>query len=630
MNIKLPCYPLVTIDPFMSIWSKTERLYESDTILWCNIKKRMSGIIVIDGKDYRFMGLGNEPVIEQTNLDVTPLITTYTFQNEHIILTVKFWTPLFVDDLYQLSLPCSFIECNAKSADGKTHRVIVKISLGKEFCYDKIPKPITRKVVNQGGLDFAVMCRKAQKPASKSGDLVSADWGYICLHGEHIASSFVTESGISAYGEAEETCRFIIAYDDIKSIEYMGKKYSGLWTERYHSIGNAIKYCNDNNDKLYQKALLWNDRILHDARDFGEDYQAILTAAYRQILAGHKLIRNDKGELLYFSKECNSNGCINTVDVSYPAIPFFLIYKPELIKGMMTGIFEFSRMNVWKFDFAPHDIGTYPIANGQAYGLYNTYNTFKSSIYKLRRDVYNFNSQMPVEECGNMLIMAYTHFLYSGDSSVIEGNYDILLKWAEYLKNVGIELQNQLCTDDFAGHSEKNINLAIKGIMGLAAFSKISDAMNIPNTFMETAQDYANELMKFALPNGSLPFAEGDADTWSLKYNLVWDKLLQFNLFSKDLYKAEIEVYHTKINKYGVPLDYRKAFTKTDWMMWASALDDGEETTKVLAKAIRKFLAETVDKVCFSDWIDTDAPTHHEFNHRTVQGGLWLPILMKK
>lgn len=630
METKLPCYPLITIDPFMSIWSKTRKLNESDTVLWCGIKKRMLGTVTVDGKAFRFMGLGSEPVIEQTDVNVLPSATIYTFENEYIRLTVEFWSPNNVDNLYELSMPCSFIECAAVSIDGAPHRVIVNISLDKEFCFDRISKPIERKKVTQNGITYAVMGRKNQKPLCKSGDGVSADWGYICLFSENVSENPVLKNGISAEAEAEDVCRFIIAYDDVKSIEYFGKQYSSLWTERFINIGNAIKYCADNYDNLYQKAKNWDNKIYTDSAPFGEDYQFILTAAYRQILAGHKLFKDENGEILYFSKECHSNGCINTVDVSYPAVPFFLIHKPELVRSMLTGVFEFARKKIWKFDFAPHDIGTYPIANGQAYGLYNSSQIFKRNIHKKNNNAYNFNSQMPVEECGNMLLMAYAHFIYSADKTLIEKNYDLLFKWAEYLKVVGIELQNQLCTDDFAGHSEKNINLAIKGIMGLAAFSKISEAMNIKNnTYMETAQKYADMLMKFALPNGTLPFAEGDKNTWSLKYNLAWDILLDFNLFNNDLYKAECEFYKKKANKYGVPLDYRKSFTKTDWMMWASVLDESGESTKLFALLIRKFLEDSHDGACFSDWINTDRPTHVGFSHRTVQGGLWMPVLMK-
>ena len=629
--MKLPCYPLVTIDPFMSIWSKTEKLYDSDTILWCNIKKAMKGLVTVDGKRYRFMGLGDEPVIEQKSVCTSAFFTEYTFESKAISLTVKFWTPLFVDDLIMLSTPCSFVECTYNNIDKDAHSVRIDISLDCEFCYDRKKKPIKKEIRHHNTIDYAQMGRKKQKPLYRSGDGVSADWGYFCIQGDEVSSDSASLNGISAGAFIRDKAVFVIAYDDVKSIEYMGKKYDGYYKTKFYDIGNAIEYCVTNYDSLYEKALEWNDRIYNDATYFSTDYADMISCAYRQVLAGHKLFENDNGDLLYFSKECHSNGCINTVDVSYPAIPFFLIYKPELVKGMMTGIFEFASTDAWKYDFAPHDIGTYPIANGQIYGQYKIFeNQFaKRRMYLHKRNAYNYKSQMPVEECGNMLIMAYSYFVYSGDDSVIKDNYAMLEKWAKFLVNAGIELENQLCTDDFAGHSEKNINLAIKEIMGIGAFSKICDALGIENDYFSTAQKYADNLIKYALADGTLPFALNQKDTWSLKYNLVWDRLFSFNLFSKDLYMAESKKYLSKLDTYGVPLDYRKSFTKTDWMLWAAMLDDSGESVSAFSEAINKYLADTDDVACFSDWINTDKPKHEGFNHRTVQGGLWMPVLFK-
>lgn len=631
-KIVLPSYPLITIDPFMSIWSPSDTLYGSDTQIWHGQKKRLYGDVLIDRTNsYRFMGVpeNGEEIIPQTDLDVTPLITAYTFQNETLKLTVKFWTPLIIDDIYKLSLPVSFIDYEAEFLDGKNHEFEILIGADREFCFNKRKKkPAGGEINLDDNTSFAFMGCKSQTPLRKSGDGVSADWGYIYLTGDKGSCGF-DQSGIHSIIEKTKGT-FVFAFDDVKSIEYMGTQYPCLWTEKFGDIKTVIKYARDSHDELLKDAQRINNTILADSEKFGESYQHILAAAYRQVLAGHKLFRDQNGEILYFSKECHSNGCINTVDVSYPAVPLFLLYNPSLLKGMITGIFEFARLNAWGYDFAPHDIGRYPIANGQVYGHKNSPFLPKRKIYLETKCHCSFSSQMPVEECGNMLALAFLHYRFTGDKSAIEKNYDMLEKWANYLVNAGVVLENQLCTDDFAGHSEKNINLAVKGVLGIAFFGKISEALGKKTDMAKIARTYAKQLCEFALPDGTLPFAVGDKDTWSLKYNMVWDKILGLSLFPEELYKAESRKYKEKLSAYGVPLDYRKSLTKTDWMMWAAVLDEAGENVPLFAEKIEKYLADTKETWVFSDWIDTIEPFSYSFHHRTVQGGLWMPVLADK
>lgn len=631
--MKLPSYPLITVDPFFSIWSKSDLLYESNTVLWCGIEKRLKGTLSVDNNLYRFMGKGVEPhTIPQTSVDVTPYITAYTFKNDLLTFTVKFWTPLLLDDLYDLSLPCSFIEYELAFNDDEEHNVDISLYMNEDFCYNQKKKAIAKEIVSTSAGNAAKMgCRK-QKPLHKSGDVTSADWGCFYLFGGAVSTdSFGIHTAHKATVKGSAAFTDIAAYDDIYSIEYMGTKYRALWTERHKSIEEAIAYCSENRNILFNRLLEQNKLILSGTEDFDESYRAILTTAARQVLAAHKLFRNCKGELLYFSKECNSNGCINTVDVTYPAIPMFLLYRPELVKAMLTGIFEFSRNAAWKHDFAPHDIGQYPIANGQVYGIYRLYNHKKKSVYKMKKDVINPNCHMPIEECGNMLITSYVYYLVTKDKSQLEENFDLLKKWANYLIRCSVVLENQLCTDDFAGHSEKNVNLAIKSIMGIACFSEIAKLTGNEDNSLEIAKQYADELTRLSkTENGWLAFSIGNEESWSLKYNLVWDRLLGFNLFDKSIYKAETEKYHTVINKYGTPLDYRKDFTKTDWMLWASCLDETAATTNAFSECILNYLADTKDKNCFTDWYDTVKATECCFNHRSVQAGLWMPVLKKK
>lgn len=624
MNIKLPTYPLITVDPFFSIWSKSQKLYESDTILWCDIKKPVRGYLTVDGQIYRFMGAGEEAVIEQKSIDVSPYITTYVFENEKVRLTAKFWTPLLLDDLYMLANICSYIDTEVEVRDGEEHSVSVKITADEMLCCGKTKSDVVKTTESFEELSAVRMGKIKQRPLHASGDGVAADWGYIYMcGGKALAEAEGVASEHSAVIKDKASFSTIIAYDDAYSIVYFGEKLRGLWTEKFENAMQSIAYCANHRDELFASILTQEEKILSDAEPFGEAYQKILSAASRQVLAAHKLVRDNGGNLLYLSKECHSNGCINTVDVSYPAIPMYLLYNPELVKAMLTGVFRFAHSSMWKYDFAPHDIGRYPLANGQVYGL--------AGGYKIKKPRYFLKFQMPVEECGNMLIMTYAYYKASGDKQLLEKYFDTLNKWADYLTAKGVVLDTQLCTDDFAGHSKKNVNLAIKGIMGIACFHRICEALGKDSHYMDKARANAKELTELCRQtNGArayLPFALDDKETWSLKYNMVWDKIFGFGLFDECIYRAESEMYRTVINKYGVPLDHRKNFTKTDWMIWASCLDETGENTGLISEAIVKFLENTPSLVCFTDWYDTKTAKQSGFNHRSVQAGLWMAIL---
>ena len=134
-------------------------------------------------------------------------------------------------------------------------------------------------------------------------------------------------------------------------------------------ILQAFENLRDNYDTIMDQCRALDKRIYDDAFNAGgEKYAEICSGAYRQVISAHKLFTDNQGHLLFFSKENNSNGCVNTVDLTYPSAPLFLVYNPDLEKAMMTSIFEYSRSGRWTKPFAAHDLGTYPIANGQVYG----------------------------------------------------------------------------------------------------------------------------------------------------------------------------------------------------------------------------------------------------------------------
>lgn len=636
--MRLPAYPIVTIDPHFSIWSKQDKLTDADTCLWYGIKKRIEGKITVDGETLRFLGKGKETALEQTGNEITPYRSSYIFENEKIRLVFTTWSPFIFDDFHLLSTPCAYLDTKIEALDEREHDISVCFTAYEELCQGKKKGHMTKYSDAVEGVRFVRMGLTKQEPLNDSGDEYTADWGYVCLWGEE---NGICEDGIKSLGSAkkckEAAFSTVIAYDDVYSIDYFGDKLKGLWTEKFATIDEAMKYCKDNREKILERVIVWENTILDDAKEFGNSYQTILTAAARQVLAAHKLVRNKDGELLYMSKECHSNGCINTVDVSYPAMPMYLLYAPELVKAMLTGIFHFAESDLWNAEFAPHDIGRYPLACGQVYALKPhkhlvPHKISYKTVYKQKSmNIYMPQFQMPVEECGNMLILTYAYYKMSGNKKFLKDNFITLSTWANYLKNKGVILDNQLCTDDFAGHSKKNVNLAIKGIMGIACFDRICNELDIRRDYGKIAKEYAAELMKAAKINEDyLPFSIGGENTWSLKYNLVWDILFDFRLFPEELYKAESEKYRQELNVFGVPLDHRRSFTKTDWMLWAACLDSTGANVELFSDKITAYLEATKDRNCFSDWIDTKEAKQYQFDHRTVQAGLWMPVLKKK
>lgn len=313
----------------------------------------------------------------------------------------------------------------------------------------------------------------------------------------------------------------------------------------------------------------------------------------------------------------------------------------------MRPILKFARMPVWEYDFAPHDVGRYPYASGQVYGL-TPYQSVAKAVgtgeknghvfpmyYQMPpgADVYLLSQQMPVEECGNMLILAAALVLLDPKEKLnftLE-NMDLYKNWVQYLLKYGADPGEQLCTDDFAGHLAHNVNLAFKAVMGIAAYAVLLEACGDKKgyeTYRNKAHDVAVDILERAdaKDHTRLTF-DGTDDSWSMKYNAIWDILFRTGLWPSDFYSNEIAWYKKRQNRYGVPLDSRNVYTKSDWMMWCAAMAEEKKDVEQFASSILYFLEDTEKKVPFSDWYDTVHAKPIGFQNRTVQGGVFMPML---
>lgn len=626
---RVPAVPLIASDPYLSIWSPADRLDEADTIHWCGDAKPLGGFLTVDGKTVRFLGK-NDFRSCLTSQRVTATQTIATAELGQVALEITFATPAFPDDPDVMSMPVTLVRFVLRAMDGQTHAARVRLTLPDSLCYDGGSRPeMYADTFALNGWQTAVMGQRNQKPLSHSGDHITIDWGYLYLcaeQGEVNAAQFGPEFVWEGQVAGEQTLRAIIAYDDIASINYFGTLCKAWYRRGGAQITDAIAQAQSQFDQWLQRCGAWDERVRQDAlAASGEEFAALAAASWRHTLAAHKLIATPEGEMALLSKENDSNGCIGTADVSYPSIPLFLRYAPELVNALCRGILDFAEMPVWTHDFAPHDIGRYPMATGQVYAAPYCCNgqVFPPYyLYPAGKQVYDPRYQMPVEECGNMLIMLAAAQAFGARTDLAEAHRATLDQWVKYLLTYGEDPGEQLCTDDFAGHLAHNVNLAAKAIVGVACYGRLMG----DEAYIHQAKAMAERLMARIGCEGNTPLSL-DGEGWSMKYNLLWDKVLDLGLLPDCFYANEIASYLPRMNAYGLPLDSRADYTKSDWICWVAAMADDREHRRALLAPIARYLRETTTRVPFSDWYDTVTGRYVHFIARSVQGGVYAPML---
>ncbi len=633
MKMRPPTTPIINVDPYFSIW--TEESVLKNTVHWTGKPNSMSGRVFIDGKEYHFLGLKphsqqNIPDMEVEDIEIDAFSTIITYINDIIRLTIHFTSPTLVNDLYYTSRPVAYCKASCEIIDGEKHEVTVKFTVSEELVLNTNGEGrALAHSVNIPGITAIKMGNGVQNVLWRSGDDIRIDWGYFYLgvKGEGNACHAVLDNmySISIESQLRNEALFLFAYDDIDSIQYFGDNLKAYWKKDGKTIEEAIAEAANEYDTLLTRCNTFSDKIKADAILKGsEKYAELLLLSVRQIMAAHKLVVDKDGNNLYISKECHSNGCAATVDVTYPSAPIFLLYNTELLKGMLRPIMHYAATDEWCHAFAPHDVGQYPLVNGQVYGV----DRGSDGNVKIITDM-----QMPVEECGNMLILFAAVCDAENDVCFVKPYLDTIKQWNEYLIKYGLDPENQLCTDDFAGHLAHNVNLSIKAIMGIAGYSRILyrlGEIEESDKMMKKAREYAASLVKRAInSDGSYSLAYDKPETFSLKYNSVWDRLWGTNLFPEKFYEGEIARYKKELLPYGVPLDSREKYAKSDWLVWVASLTENKDDFNLLVDSLWLAYHTMRTRVPMTDWYFCDTSHMCGFRHRTVQGGLFMRLMFK-
>jgi len=580
----------------------------------------------------------------QTSAAVKATQTTYQFKAGAVSLDLQFVSPLLLDNMEVLSRPVSYIEYQVKSLDGNAHRVKLFLGISSDVAVNEPFEQVVAFRKNEGGLSYLQVGTTAQPILKKKGDNVRINWGYFYVGAKSSEGlkqyiSATPADGISAFlkGEANTmrttqgkglglntvqdlgmvqagTAAYMeLAYDERYAVQFFRENLRPWWNKDGNRTiqQEMLDAANDHDQVIASCNRL--DQSIHQTgiKTGGEKYAHLLDLAYRQSIAAHAIVRSPKGELLFLSKENFSNGSINTVDITYPSSPLYLLYNPDLLKGMMNGIFYYSESGRWKKTFPAHDLGTYPIANGQTYG-----------------------EDMPVEEAGNMVILTAAIATVEGNADYAKKHWNTLTTWTDYLAKQGMDPANQLCTDDFAGHLARNANLSVKAIEAVGAYGKLAGMLgkkDIQQKYAATARQMATKWQQLADAGDhyTLTFG-GPKSSWSQKYNLVWDKMLGINAFPESVAAKELAFYKNKQLTFGLPLDSRKTYTKSDWIMWTASMATSRADFDTFIDPIYKFATQTPDRVPLSDWHETTNGHQVGFQARSVVGGYYMRILEQK
>jgi len=642
----------------------------SDSDMMCYLKSCAEPVVSADDRTAYFpKELHPNPIVQppaatQVSVVVYPTRTVIEFEAGNVSFTVTSLSSLFADDFDLMSRPTTTVYFEFSSLDGNDHDVSVYMEAEASHTVSNEDEDVEWDAMTS--MVGVRMGNKNQDYFKIYGDHVGMDWGYLNLaavadpdvsavsaaagKAEDLHKSFTTlgslpgvQKGssrardgpvvaavaasltkVSASGKS--TMKFIYGYDDVISVYYFGDKLLPYWTQKYSTFDDVMKATVSEFSSVMKKSEQFDDDLLQKVAAKGGDRMATLIAlAYRQTLAAIKAVWNDreKSSELYLL-EISTNSDLNTVDVVFPASPLFLYFNQDLLWKLLNPVLRYGNNETWiKYGspYSPHQLGVYPVGN----------------------DTTEQQEQMPTENTGNMFLMLLAILQRNGgDPSFYYPRYFPLLKsWADYLLSRLPFIQNELCTDDFLGPIANNTNLAAKGIIALSAFSDLCKAATKDPScdfYEQEAERLAKMWIKYGMVDDPIPHVAlcfHKKDTWSTKYNLLWQKILNFTDRPfpqfRELVNMEEKYYLSIANKYGFPVDSRTSAAKLDWIAWAAALAYDDDTYNKIVDMFYQAMNDMETRCPMTDYFYTEgsnAVWTGSFVSRPVVGGLFAKMLV--
>ncbi|KAF2468830.1 glutaminase GtaA [Lindgomyces ingoldianus] len=662
-----PSLPLAVKSPYLSTWFPAGSNGGNGGYLpgqwptfWTGQITGWAGLIRVDGNAFAWMGAPKSiKTATQTAYEYTSTKSIFTIEVDgKVSMKVTFLSPLTPEDFKRQSLIFSYMQVEVSSLDGSNHDVQLYTDISAEWISGDHGDVAQWDFGTTDGISYHKVWKQTQMLFSEKND--QSEWGNI-YYATDSAESLTYQSGpdndvrgafatggklanskdsnfraissnwpvfahavnLGSVGSSATSTLFSIGLCQEEAIQFLGKDglavLPSLWKSYFSDDLAALSFFHKDYSESSTLSSQLDDKISRDSiAAAGQDYLTLTSLAARQAFGAVQLVGTAEKSYL-FLKEISSNGNTQTVDVIYPASPIFMYLNPELLRLLLDPHFENQESGHYPNKWAIHDLGThYPNATGHPDGN---------------------DEPMPLEECGNNLVMVLAYAQRSKNTDYLRHHYPILQQWAEYLVEDSLYPSEQLSTDDFAGHLVNQTNLALKGIIGLEAMSQISSLIGEANdakNYTSIAHDYITKWIDLGNNKNANPAHSilnyGNPNTHGLLYNLYNDRLLGTNLVPDSIYTQQSAFYPTTKATYGVPLDTRNQYTKSDWEVFVAAISS-QETRDMFISDLAKWVNETSTSKPFTDLYETatgEFPAGIEFKARPVMGGMFALLALPK
>ncbi|KAI1787276.1 hypothetical protein LXA43DRAFT_716833 [Ganoderma leucocontextum] len=685
--------PLAVRSPYLSAWlpqGAGNALNDVWPEFWTgNSILGWAGLAKVDGLAYVWMGSPGVPNTSftkatQKSLSWTSTQSVFVMTAGPVDLTITFLSPVEPSDLVNQSLPLSYYSISAAPNDGKSHKVQVYVDISGEWVTGT-----SNPVINWSTTTGDVITHQVQianqtvftevNDRIQDGDVYHSTLNVpgttyqtgqdILVRAQFINNSVLTNAQDLNFRPTSDNWPIFAFAHDFGAI-------TGPVAPVVYSVGNsrkvAVQYITLNNGRQLQSSYFWtrfstmtdaiasflkdyNDalaranqfdsQVSNDANRISSGYASLVALSIRQTFGAieitvpqHNDGSFDTSNVLTFMKQM-ADASVNTVDVIYPSWPLFLYTNPTIAKSLIMPLLQYQTSGQYPNRWCVHDMGSnYPNATGHNDGL---------------------DTKMPVEESGNMVIMALSYTQWTSDVPLLKTYFGILDQWTQFLIADSLIPENQLSSDVFAGELANQTNLAIKGIVGIQAMAEIARITG--NTAKYTnysaiATLYVQQWQQLATAGSHLTLSYGDSASWGLTYNMYADKLLGTNVFPSSVYDMQTNWYDGKTETYGLILDTRHTYTKSgepsemrlrsqsrlahvlcpyraDWSIFTAATLTRDDVRDQIIDAVVKYAADGKNSLPLSDWYDTglgtQANTANNFARPVVGGHLALLALQR-